>query len=178
MQVEKVVVGDYQTNCYVISQENKCLIVDPGFDSNKIISLINNREVLAILITHRHDDHIGALDEILKLYDVPVYEFKNLEEKEYTIDNFFFKVIFTKGHTFDSVTYYFEKEKIMFVGDFIFENSIGRTDLATGDYNEMIESIEKIKQYDDDIVIYPGHGNSTKLGLEKLNNYWFDSVNQ
>ena len=178
MKIERVIVSDYQTNCYIVSIDDKCLIIDPGDEYQKILSIVAKKEVVAILITHRHGDHIGALNDILNIYNVPVYEYKNLEEKEYIIDNFVFSVIFTKGHTEDSVTYYFKNEQLMFTGDFLFENSIGRTDLATGNYNEMLESIERIKTYADEIIVYPGHGNMTKLGLEKTNNYWFDSVNQ
>lgn len=177
MTVEKVVVGDYQTNCYILSIGSDCLIVDPGDEYEKIAECVSNKNILAILLTHRHFDHIGALDAICNSRDLLVYEYSNTLEKEYTIGAFNFKVMYTKGHTDDSITYYFENDKMMFVGDFIFENSIGRTDLPTGDYNEMLKSIDMIKKYDDDILIYPGHGNETKLGIEKINNLWFDNVN-
>ena len=78
----------------------------------------------------------------------------------------------TKGHTTDSVTYYFYLDNIMFTGDFIFKETIGRTDLETGNMNEMKISLEKIKSYDDSIIIYPGHGDITNLGYEKENNIW------
>ena len=178
MQIEKIIVGDYQTNCYLLSIDNDCLIIDPGDEYNKIKEKIKEKNVLAILITHRHFDHIGALEQLYKDYNVKIYDYKNVEEKEYIIKHFKFKVIYTKGHTDDSVTYYFEKENVMFTGDFLFENTIGRTDLPTGSFNEMLKSIDLIKQYEDEIIIYPGHGNTTKLGLEKLNNYWFDNINQ
>lgn len=178
MKIEKLIVGNYQTNCYILTNNNNCIIIDPGDEFEKIKKSIKEKNVVAILITHRHFDHIGALKELTKFCNCEVYEYQNLEEKEYKINDFTFNVIYTKGHTDDSVTFYFEKEKIMFTGDFLFENSIGRTDLPTGNFNEMLKSIELIKNYDDDIIIYPGHGNKTKLGLEKINNYWFDSVNQ
>ena len=178
MQIDKIVVGDYQTNCYILSNNNNCIIIDPGDEFEKIKAFLKNKNVIAILITHRHFDHIGALDDLVRTYNCNVCEYNNLEEKNYSINDFNFDVIYTKGHTDDSVTFYFEKEKVMFTGDFLFENSIGRTDLPTGNFNEMLKSIELIKKYDDDIIIYPGHGNQTKLGLEKTNNYWFDSVNQ
>lgn len=177
MTVENVVVGDYQTNCYILSIGNTCLVIDPGAEYEKIKNCISNKNVLAILLTHRHFDHIGALDLVSNNGKLKIYEYNNVEEKEYKIGPFNFKVIYTNGHTKDSITYYFENEKIMFTGDFLFENSIGRTDLPTGDYNEMLKSIELIKKYDDDIIIYPGHGNETKLGIEKINNIWFDNVN-
>lgn len=176
MEIDKVVVGDYQTNCYIVSIDNNCIVIDPGDEYYKIKEKIRKKNVLAVLLTHSHFDHVGALRNFTD-NNVKIYRFDNLEEKEYKISDFLFKVIFTKGHTNDSVTFYFEKEKIMFTGDFIFENSIGRTDLPTGNFNEMLKSIEMIKKYDEEILIYPGHGNSTKLGLEKINNYWFDMSN-
>lgn len=177
MNIDKIIVGNYQTNCYILSNDNDCIVIDPGDEYYKIKEKIGKKNVLAVLITHSHYDHVGALDDLLKVYNVDVYQFKNLVEKEYKIGDFSFKVIYTFGHTDDSITFYFENEKIMFTGDFIFENSIGRTDLPTGDFNKMLKSIEMIRKYDDEIVIYPGHGNSTKLGLEKINNYWFDMSN-
>ena len=73
----------------------------------------------------------------------------------------------------DSITFYFRNDKIMFTGDFLFKETIGRFDLVGSDYNKMLDSIFKIKKYDDDIVIYPGHGNSSILGYEKKNNPYF-----
>lgn len=177
MTIERVVVGCYKTNCYILSIGNDCLVIDPGDEYAKIKKVIFNKNVLAILLTHRHFDHIGALDLVSKYGEIKIYEYNNIEPKEYKIGPFNFKTIYTKGHTEDSITYYFENEKIMFTGDFIFENSIGRTDLPTGNYNEMLKSIDMIKKYDDDILIYPGHGYATKLGIEKINNIWFDNVN-
>ena len=83
-----------------------------------------------------------------------------------------FDVIYTPGHTDDSITFYFEKEKVMFVGDFIFKGSIGRLDFG-GNETDMKNSLKLIKKYPDDIIIYPGHNESTILGLEK-NNYYFN----
>lgn len=177
MQIECVIVGDYRTNCYILSINNDCIIIDPGDEYDKIKNKIENKNILAILITHRHFDHIGALNQIINNQNIKIYDYSNLVEAEYKINNFVFQVLYTKGHTNDSVTYYFEKEKIMFTGDFLFENSVGRTDMPTGDYNEMLKSIDLIKKYDDDIIVYPGHGNRTKLGLEKINNFWFDIIN-
>ena len=71
------------------------------------------------------------------------------------------------------MSFYFKEENIMFVGDFIFKETIGRTDLETGNMEEMLKSIEMIKEYDDSIILYPGHGPLTTLGYEKLNNIYF-----
>lgn len=181
MNVKKIVVGAYQENCYILEKNNEVIIVDPGDESNKILKLIENKKLLGILITHAHFDHIGALDDILKKYNVPVYynnvnnEIKcdkliNIKEEKYEVSKFKFEVIYTKGHRNDAVTFYFYDDNIMFTGDFLFYLSVGRCDLEYADYNEMNKSLEKIKKYDGKIVIYPGHSSKTTLGFEKKYN--------
>lgn len=174
MIIERIIVGNLKTNCYVLIKDNDCLIIDPGADANKIISKIDKLNVVGIIITHYHFDHIEALEEVKNKFSVPVYDINNLKEKEYQINNFTFDVIYTKGHHNTSITIYFKDEKIMFTGDFIFKESIGRTDLETGNINEMKNSLEKIKKYPKDIIIYPGHGEFTTLGYEFINNVFFN----
>ena len=166
MKIDRVIVGLLNTNCYILSIGKYCIVIDPGDEYDKIKPFLSNKEVIAIIITHYHFDHIGALEyfDSNKVLDI-----RNLEEKNYNIGPFYFNVIYTLGHKEDCITIYFEKEKIMFTGDFIFKNSIGRTDLAGGNDNDMINSINKIKKYDADIVIYPGHGDKTILGDELIN---------
>ena len=101
---------------------------------------------------------------------VKIFKKSNLEEKEYTVGSFKFKCIYTPGHSKDSVTFYFKENNTMFIGDFIFKDSIGRTDLPGGDSKEMEKSIEKIKKYDPTIRIYPGHDEESTLGDEFKNN--------
>jgi len=167
MQVEKVVTGFLEENCYILSIDDTCLIVDPGDDYLKIKEKINNKKILGVLITHSHADHIGALRHFLTKRSIKIFKKSNVIEKDYELGNFKFNVIFTPGHSMDSVTFYFEEEKMMFVGDFIFNGSIGRCDLPGGNDKMMKDSLDKIKKYDDDIVIYPGHGEITNLGNEK-----------
>lgn len=158
MKIETIVVGPLKTNCYLAKIGNECIIIDPGDDSNKIIEACQNIHVIGCLVSHFHEDHIGALDDILKKYGLEINEVKS--------KNFLFTVIDTPGHTKEDKTFYFEKEKIMFTGDFLFKQGIGRTDLGGND-QDMIKSLEKIKKYPDDIKIYPGHGPSSTLGEEK-----------
>ena len=165
MEINRVVVGPLETNCYILSKDNKCLVIDPGDEYNKIKEAIGNNEVVGVIITHYHFDHIGALSYFDK--DL-VLDKNNLEEKEYNIDCFNFKVIYTPGHKEDSITIYFEKEQIMFTGDFIFKGTIGRMDLEGGSVFDMKNSLEKISKYDKNIKIYPGHGESTYLSKESL----------
>lgn len=173
MKIDIVKVGKLECNCYILDIDNKVLIVDPGDDAIKIIDLIGDREVVGIIITHYHFDHIGAVDELKKKYNVLVYDKNNMSEGVNVINKFKFDVIYTPGHKDDAITIYFKDDKCMFCGDFIFRNNIGRCDLPGGNISEMIESIKKIKKYDKDIDIYPGHGNKTTLEYEINNNMYF-----
>ncbi|MDO5568776.1 MAG: MBL fold metallo-hydrolase [bacterium] len=173
MKVKTIIVGNLQTNCYIIEKDNKVLIIDPGDDYLLIKEKLKNKEILAVLLTHHHFDHVGALDELVNHYNIKVYDSSNLKEGEKVIDPFKFNVILTKGHTSDSLTYYFVEDKIMFTGDFLFKEEIGRCDLPTGNYNEMLKSIKNIKEYNKDITIYPGHGETSTLENEFKNNKYF-----
>ena len=161
MNIEIVKVGYLETNCYILSLNNKVLVIDPGDEIDKIKKVINEREVVGCIITHYHFDHVGAIKYFKNVYDI-----NNLKEGINTIDPFTFEVIYTPGHKEDTITIYFKEKHLMFVGDFIFKDGIGRTDLDGGSTQDMLNSLKKISKYNDDIVVYPGHGDSTKLGLE------------
>ena len=156
--------GTLEENCYVVSINNDCLVIDPGSDYDKIRKVIGNKNVVAVLITHYHFDHVGALSDILKEYDVRVIDYNSVGT--INIDHFNFEIIPTKGHRDDAVSYYFKDDNIMFVGDFIFKGSIGRCDLEGGSEIDMQDSINRIKEYDEHIILYPGHGDSTTLKRE------------
>ena len=170
MNITRLVVGPLEENTYILEIDNELLIVDPGSEYDKICKIINNRKVLGILITHSHFDHVGALDSFK---DIDIYKYDVLEEKEYNIGKFKFDVIFNPGHSKDSVSYYFRKYNALFSGDFIFYESIGRCDLPTGSISDMEKSIDKIKKYDKDMIIYPGHGEDTTLSHEIEYNPYF-----
>ena len=172
MDIKCIKTGFLEENCYILSIGNDSLIVDPGDEASKIISEINDKNVLGILITHYHFDHIGALDELRKHYNVEVVDYQNRKD---IIGNFKFDIIDTKGHKEDLVSYYFKEEKIMFVGDFIFEGTIGRCDLPGGDFEEMKKSLSTLKNYDKNIILYPGHGSKTTIEKELLNNPYLRS---
>ncbi len=91
--------------------------------------------------------------------------------QEMTIEGMTFRVILTPGHTSGSCCYYFEEEHILVSGDTLFQESVGRTDFPTGSYSELIRSIkEKLFVLPDDVRVYPGHGESTSIGYEKIHN--------
>ena len=170
MDIKTVVTGYLDENCYLLIKNGTCLVIDPGDDYNDIKKEIGDNKVLGVLITHSHFDHIGALRNFLVKRSIKIFKKSNLEEKEYTIGDFKFKCIYTPGHSKDSVTFYFEEDNVMFCGDFIFNESIGRCDLPGGSEAEMKESIKKILEYPDDIKLYPGHNSNTTLGYERENN--------
>lgn len=173
MKIENIVVGMLETNCYLLEKTDQVLVIDPGEEFNKIKKAINNRKIIGIIITHYHIDHIGALEELKQNYNFPVYDYSNLQEGINTIGNFTFEMIRTPGHKEDLISIYFKENNVMFVGDFIFRGTVGRTDLEGGNIIEMKKSIEKIKKYPSETIIYPGHGPSTTLGEEIKYNLYF-----
>jgi glyoxylase-like metal-dependent hydrolase (beta-lactamase superfamily II) len=163
MKINKVEVGILQTNCYVLNKNNETLIIDPGDEYEKIMKYVDGN-IVGIIITHHHFDHVGALSYFK---DIKVYDISNLKEGINNISSFKFEMIKTPGHTSDLISILIDNN--LFCGDFIFKGTIGRYDLETSSITDMKNSINKILKYDDDIVIYPGHGDITTLKEERNN---------
>lgn len=160
MKIDILVVGDLEENCYIVTKNNKTIIIDPGDEAQRIIDFCKNLNVVEVLITHHHFDHIGALKEIENYFNI----------KENEVSGYFnYEIIKTPGHTNDSISYFFKEDNVLFSGDFIFNGTIGRMDLPTGSISDMKDSLKLINRYNDNIIIYPGHGNKTTLGKEKNN---------
>lgn len=170
LEIKRVINDVIDENTYILVKDDCCLVIDPGSNFDDICKVINGYKLLNILVTHNHFDHTLSVNDLKMKYNVEVLDFNNMEEKEYKINSFNFKVIYNPGHSSDSISFYFEKDKIMFPGDFIFRESIGRCDLPTGNFSDMIKSLERIKKYDKNIVIYPGHGDKTTLEHELISN--------
>ena len=113
------------------------------------------------------------MDKLKKSTNALVYDYNTCEEKKYSVGPFQFDVIRFPGHAKDLVSFYFEQDKIMFVGDFVFKQTVGRCDLEGGNFNEMLNSITKLKKYPEDIKLYPGHGPITTLKDEIHTNPYF-----
>ncbi|MDH7476489.1 MAG: MBL fold metallo-hydrolase [Microgenomates group bacterium] len=200
MQILKYSLGQLQANCYFLINNKDCLIIDPADEASFIIEDLQRRRLnlLAMLATHGHFDHLMAVSEIQKSFDVPLYinkkdrflldrleetakyfldyqpivfpilKIKNLEFKNsLKIKNFKLKIFQTPGHTPGGVCFYFEKEKIIFTGDTLFKNGIGRYDFSYSSKNDLKKSIEKILSLPKKIIVYPGHGEKTKIEDEK-----------
>ena len=171
MNIKIIRNGMLDENCYIIKNNDTCLVVDPGDDYSKINKEIGDSKLLGVLITHSHFDHIGALRNFLTKKSIKIFKNSNVEDnKDYSIGDFKFRVYKTPGHSSDSISFHFIEDKCMFVGDFIFKESIGRCDLPTGSLQEMNNSIEKLLKLDDDITLYTGHYDITTLGYERTNN--------
>lgn len=176
VRVTSICLGYLRENCYLLEKNQQYLLVDPGEEIDKILRFINGKDIKGILVTHHHFDHVNSLEELVRIKNIPVFSYDSLDEGVKNIGVFQVEVIFTPGHTEDSVCYYFRDDKVMITGDFLFKGTVGRCDLEGGDYQEMINSIKKIKEYDDDITIYPGHGESSLLGYEKRYNPYFEEM--
>lgn len=164
MNINCIKVGYLRTNCYILEKDNKVLVFDPADEYLRIKEVIGDNEVVGVIITHHHPDHVGALE----YFDADViYDFYNLEEGVNEIGPFKFEIIYTPGHKEDSITTYFKDDKFMITGDFLFYQSIGRTDFPGGSNEAMISSLKKIIDYPNDVMIYPGHGKPSVLGNEK-----------
>ena len=159
--------------------------------------------VSAIVLTHGHFDHIYGVKELKAKTGVMVYAHEDEADvlssvklncsasvgRAETIEpdvlikdgdcifegGMSFKVIHTPGHTHGSACYYFEKAKILVAGDTLFSCSVGRTDLPTGSMSTLVRSIkDKLMILPDDVKVYPGHGDSTTIGYERMNNPFID----
>lgn len=155
MKIERLIVGELEENCYIATIDDECIIIDPGDEFPRIKQKIGKKKVVGCLITHFHQDHIGALEEVIGTYDVSINKVSSTK--------FQFQIIETPGHTIESKTFYFPHENIMFTGDFLFKSVIGRTDLPTGNMYQMQASLLKIFKYPLTTTIYPGHGESSTL---------------
>ena len=187
MKLQIQPMGAYQTNCYIVTIDEKDIIIDPGVDATSWV-LDNVSNPIAILNTHGHFDHIWSNQELKDKLNIPVYCPKDdcfmLENDPFsqgtpsctkytevkpdeTIDLDGIKIKFHHfpGHTPGCSA--IEIEDVWFSGDFIFQNSIGRTDFPYSDPQDMINSINKALKIEKNFIIYPGHGGSTTLDYEK-----------
>lgn len=207
MKIRLLLLGDMPTNGYIVyNDKNECIIVDPGFDENKIYSFIEEHKLmpLAIVLTHAHYDHISAIDKIKDIYEIPccchekekdllsnsklnlsgMYgrykveikpDYTFVDEENVSFGSIDFKVMHTPGHTKGGVCLYFERDKFLITGDTLFRGTVGRTDLPTGNFDEITKSLnDKIMKLEDEVIVYPGHGYKTKIGIERKNNPYVD----
>lgn len=203
MRVKQCVVGQVQTNCYfVINQETKeTLIIDPGAESGKLIGIAEDEKLnpVAILLTHGHFDHAGKAEKLAEHFDIPIYAMEKEREtlenpelnlstwtrkmhsyhadcylkdgEEFDLAGFHIRALHTPGHTEGGGCYFFSYQKVLFAGDTLFAQSVGRTDFPRGSMAELVRAIrEKLMVLPDDVTVYPGHNETTTIGTERMYN--------
>lgn len=202
MKVIRIPAGIYAANCYIIYSETTKdgIIVDPGGDADIILKTIeeNNLNVIHIVLTHGHGDHIGGVIDLLNVLKVSLLvhedDVKMISDAKMNLSNIMpigavelnpdkvlkhgdiikfgdleAEIIHTPGHTLGGICIKIEDNLI--TGDTLFQGSIGRTDLEGGDYDTIIRSIkENLLPLPDNTIVWPGHGVQTTIGNEKRNN--------
>ena len=196
MLIKTLPVGQLETNCYVVTNEAtlECVVIDPGDESNTILDYLedNRLKCRAILLTHGHYDHVGAVDAVAEETGAVVY-MNPLDAAGTSRDYHFpyampegaiaygdgdavdvaglhFDVIGTPGHTKGGVS--LRCENALFTGDTLFKGSCGRTDLPGGDMDEELASLKKLCSLPGDYEVYPGHMDSSTLERERMFNYY------
>lgn len=182
--------GDYQTNCYLVWDEEKnCAVIDPGYAPETILKKAEQEglDIKAILLTHGHFDHVGAVKEIAQKTGCKVY----IHEKELSLPPFLtagelyytdlysdvgsilnvgslrFRILETPGHTMGSVC--LQLDDVIYTGDTLFAGSCGRTDLG-GSMSMILASLKQLAALPGDYTVCPGHGEATTMEYERRYN--------
>ncbi len=166
-EIHTLVVGQLQTNCYLITSRSEAIIVDPGDEPERILKFIKDIHTLPtrIVATHTHFDHVLGVDGVRKSTKVPFL----IHDDLLRVGDETIRVIHTPGHSPGSISLL--GDRFVLTGDALFNQSIGRTDLPGGDLETLIRSIRnRLFKLDDDTTVYPGHGRETTIGDEKLAN--------
>ncbi len=204
LDVEMLTVGPIGENCFLLRREgsDRALIVDPGEEPERILAALEQTGATAeaILLTHCHFDHIGAVAPVAKATGAPVYcprietpvladimayvpwegfgPFESYEAdetvaggEELELAGMTIDVIFTPGHSPGHVTYSIRDEAAVFSGDVLFKGSVGRVDLPGGDGPTLLRSIQElVDSHPPETAVYPGHMEPTTLGAERAAN--------
>ncbi len=204
MDVRMFTVGPVQENTFIVRPDggDRAVIVDPGDEAPRLLGALRELgvELDAILLTHTHFDHVGAVAEVARetgakvwcpqievpiLADINAYmrfpglgPFESYDAdhtvaggEELTLAGLTFDVLFTPGHSPGHVTYSVRDESALFSGDVLFQGSVGRTDLPGGDWPTLARSIRVLlERFDEETVVYPGHMGVTTLGRERATN--------
>ena len=196
MNIHTLPLGYLQTNCYILQGDsNQCLAIDPGGQPDVVLEFLGERKLAAILLTHGHFDHVGAVKALVKATDCALWMHEGDYSQTRSPQNAFFyplanctftevqlweegqviqaaglefTVLSTPGHTWGSVCLMCEDH--IFSGDTLFQDSCGRTDLPGGSMPTMLQSLKRLKMLEGDYAVHPGHGPSTTLADEKKYN--------
>ena len=200
LTVRKFITEKFNQNCYVLYNSNVGIIIDPGDDFEQVGYFIDqhNIEIKAVLSTHGHFDHIGSVAHFQKIYNAPYYLhskdkrllshanfYRSLSGLTDTseipeIDNYLddyeilefsiikLKLIETPGHTTGSICFHIND--LLFTGDTLLKNDLGRTDLPGSKPKSLQHSLGKLISFPEETMLLPGHGESTTIAQELINN--------
>ena len=197
-KVETVAVRDGGMNCYLVENTDtrEVLVVDPGAEAERIIAAIGARKLVAVLLTHAHYDHIGAVDALCERYDVPLYmhegDLPKLTDTDANVGALFgfavtvhakplfvtdqqtlklahlkVTVLYTPGHSKGSVCYLLPDGAGILTGDTLFDHGYGRTDFPDGSFPALAQSLRRLMRLSPRMPAYPGHGSSTMVGKDE-----------
>ena len=209
MKIEYLILGEYQTNCYVLRNDDSakdCLIIDPGLEAGELLEFLDEQKLnpVAVVLTHGHIDHIAGVATLRNRFpEIKVYIHKldaemltepvnnlsamtgagfttapedvSLKEQD-VIDlaGVNLLVLHTPGHTPGGISLYSKQDGVVFVGDTLFADSIGRTDFPGGSMSQLLKSVrEKLFTLPEETQVYPGHGPATAIAEEKAHNPFF-----
>ena len=197
LKIDSMELGIYFVNCYLIREEQSktCVVVDPGGHPNKVLKYLEDKGLTleAILLTHGHFDHVGAVKELAETTGCKVYlhaDDLTLPEN-YTAGPLYYthhydegdvlelagltiRVMHTPGHTEGSVC--LVVEDVIISGDTLFCHSCGRTDLPGGDPDAIMRSLARLKNLEGDYRVMPGHNRATSLAIEREYNPFMKKV--
>ena len=200
LRIHTLPLGPLQTNCYVAHNSTSAVVVDPGGDPGPVLALLEQQGVKLthVLLTHLHFDHTYGVAKLVEATGaacyasvddnyllgleigaggawgfpkVPAYKPQPLAAGTMELCGEECRILATPGHTRGGLCFYFPQSSVVFVGDTLFERSIGRTDLEGGDTQTLLDSIRtQLFTLPENTIAYPGHGDSTTIGDEVRNN--------
>lgn len=203
MIVKKITVGPLEENCYIVGDESskQAIVIDPGDEPDRVLEIIESEHftVTAIVCTHAHFDHIGAVGELKKSTGAQVlihredgelyerakdqaaiwgFDFDETPKPDGYLDendtvkvgNLTFTVLHTPGHSPGGICLY--GEGLVITGDTLFQGSVGRTDMHGGNAKKLQASFKRLLDLPEDTIVLSGHGPESTIGRERSDNFF------